>query len=125
MTDHQQTLLSGSHAVVTGGARGIGAAVTRILAAHGAKVTMLGRSTAPHGDLAGNPQLQYVQADVSKPATLPGAFAAARAGFGAIHILVNNAGQARSASLPSYSGTSWKLVRLTVSTFCTAQRKRK
>src|SRR5215470_17661042 len=107
MTDHQQTLLSGSHAVVTGGARGIGAAVTRILAAHGAKVTMLGRSAAPASDLAENPQLQYVQADVSEPATLPKAFAAARAAFGPIHILVNNAGQARSAPFLKTDAALW------------------
>jgi NAD(P)-dependent dehydrogenase (short-subunit alcohol dehydrogenase family) len=37
-------LLEGKHAVVTGGARGIGAAVTRVLLAHGARVTVLGRS---------------------------------------------------------------------------------
>ena len=74
--------LSDKHAVVTGGARGIGAAVTRILAAHGAKVTMLGRNDHPAPDLSGDPQLQYFQADVSKPAALPGIFDAARAAFG-------------------------------------------
>src|SRR5215472_7870005 len=38
--------LAGKHAVVTGGARGIGAAITHALLAHGARVTMLGRSPA-------------------------------------------------------------------------------
>ena len=33
-------LLSGKRAVVTGGARGIGAAVTRVLLDHGARVTV-------------------------------------------------------------------------------------
>lgn len=100
--------LVGRHAVVTGGARGIGAAVTRILASHGAKVTMLGRSEAPPRELAGNPQLHYVQADVSKPATLPRVFDAARAGFGPIHILVNNAGQARSAPFLKTDIALWR-----------------
>ena len=100
--------LADRHAVVTGGARGIGAAVTRILAAHGAKVTMLGRSAAPASDLAENPQLQYVQADVSEPATLPKAFAAARAAFGPIHILVNNAGLARSAPFLKTDVALWR-----------------
>lgn len=100
--------LAGKHAVVTGGARGIGAAVTRMLAAHGAKVTMLGRSVAPAPDLSGNPQLQYIQADVSAPATLPGAFAAARAAFGPIHILVNNAGQACSAPFLKTDVALWR-----------------
>ena len=100
--------LSDKHAVVTGGARGIGAAVTRILAAHGAKVTMLGRSERPAPDLTGNPQLQYFQADVSKPATLPAAFEAARAAFGPIHILINNAGQARSAPFLKTDAALWR-----------------
>lgn len=100
--------LADRHAVVTGGARGIGAAVTRMLAAHGAKVTMLGRSADPDPDLAANPQLQYIQADVSAPATLPGAFAAARSAFGPIHILVNNAGQARSAPFLKTDVALWR-----------------
>ncbi|HEY6970835.1 MAG TPA: SDR family NAD(P)-dependent oxidoreductase [Candidatus Angelobacter sp.] len=100
--------LADKHALVTGGARGIGAAVTRILAAHGAKVTMLGRSERPAPDLADDPQLQYIQADVSEPATLPGAFDAARARFGPIHILVNNAGQARSASFVKTDAALWR-----------------
>ena len=108
MTDSRQTSLADKHAVVTGGARGIGAAVTRILATHGAKVTMLGRRESPAPDLAGNPQLQYVQADVSQPATLPEAFAAARASFGPIHILVNNAGQARSAPFLKTDAALWR-----------------
>ena len=35
--------LQGRHAVVTGAARGIGAAIVRVLAAEGAVVTLLGR----------------------------------------------------------------------------------
>lgn len=100
--------LADKHAVVTGGAKGIGAAVTRMLAAHGAKVTMLGRSAAPPPDLAGNQQLQYIHADVSELATLPGAFAAACASFGPIHILVNNAGQARSAPFMKTDPLLWR-----------------
>jgi NAD(P)-dependent dehydrogenase (short-subunit alcohol dehydrogenase family) len=107
MANYQQAL-NGKHALVTGGAKGIGAAVTRILAAHGAKVTMLGRSEAPPKSLAGNPQLQYIQADVSDPATLPTAFDKARAAFGPIHILVNNAGQARSAPFLKTDIALWR-----------------
>jgi NAD(P)-dependent dehydrogenase (short-subunit alcohol dehydrogenase family) len=47
-------VLAGKHAVVTGGARGIGAAVTRALVEHGANVTMLGRSAAARAELAGD-----------------------------------------------------------------------
>lgn len=100
--------LAGKHAAVTGGARGIGAAITRILAAHGAKVTMLGRSPVPPPEMANHPHLQYVQADIAEPATLPGAFDAARTGFGPVHILVNNAGQARSAPFLKTDVALWR-----------------
>jgi NAD(P)-dependent dehydrogenase (short-subunit alcohol dehydrogenase family) len=100
--------LADKHAVVTGGGRGIGAAVTRILAFHGAKVTMFGRSAAPSSGLAGNLQLQYLRADVSEPATLSQAFSAARASFGPIHILVNNAGQTRSAPFLKTDVALWR-----------------
>lgn len=100
--------LAGKHAVVTGGARGIGAAITRILAAHGARITVLGRSPAPSPDIANRSDLQYVQVDIAEPASLPEAFASARAGFGPVHILVNNAGQARSASFLKTDVTLWR-----------------
>ena len=41
-----ESWLKGRHAVVTGGSRGIGAAVAEQLAAHGAQVTILGRDSA-------------------------------------------------------------------------------
>lgn len=100
--------LAGRHAVVTGGARGIGAAVTRLLAAHGAQVTMLGRRAAPPDDLAGNPRLHYVQADVCEPETVTRAFESARGRFGPVHILVNNAGQGRSAPFLKTDPALWR-----------------
>ena len=61
-------LLAGKHALVTGGARGIGAAVTRQLLTHGARVTTLGRTSAP--DQIEDPtgkhrELQHIVADVA------------------------------------------------------------
>lgn len=100
--------LAGRHAVVTGGARGIGAAVTRALVAHGAKVTMLGRSSAPPLEPADSSRLQYVQADVCAAESLPGAFDSARARFGPVHILVNNAGQGRSAPFLKTDFALWR-----------------
>ncbi|MBZ5506592.1 MAG: SDR family oxidoreductase [Acidobacteriia bacterium] len=100
--------LAGKHAAVTGGARGIGAAVTRALAAHGAKVTMLGRSAAPPLELANNPDLQYVQADVCEPDNVTHAFDSACAAFGPIHILVNNAGQGQSAPFLKTDLVLWR-----------------
>src|SRR5216684_2306957 len=100
--------LSGKHAVVTGGARGIGAAVTRALVAHGANVTMLGRSLAPAADLGDDSHLHYAQANVCEPESLHRAFDAARASFGPIHILVNNAGQGRSAPFVKTDFSLWR-----------------
>src|SRR5215471_6781869 len=100
--------LSGKHAVVTGGARGIGGAVTQSLVALGARVTMLGRSAVPPLELANKPNLHYVQADVCDEAALSRAFASARAEFGPIQILVNNAGQGRSAPFLKTDLALWR-----------------
>ncbi|MBZ5522509.1 MAG: SDR family oxidoreductase [Acidobacteriia bacterium] len=107
MEQSSQTL-AGRHAVVTGGARGIGAAVTRALVAHGANVTMMGRSAAPPPDLAGAPHLHYAQADVCLPEAVNTAFDSARACFGPVHILVNNAGQASSAPFLKTDFALWR-----------------
>jgi len=104
----KSSLLAGKHAVVTGGARGIGAAVTRALVAHGANVTMLGRSPNPSTDLANSPHLHYAQANVCEPEELHRAFDAARARFGPVHVLVNNAGQGVSAPFIKTDFELWR-----------------
>lgn len=104
--------LDGKHAVVTGGARGIGAAVSRMLVAHCAKVTMMGRSAAVPAERAGGPDVQYVQADVCDPGSISQAFDSARATFGPIHILVNNAGQASSAPFVKTDLALWRSMML-------------
>jgi NAD(P)-dependent dehydrogenase (short-subunit alcohol dehydrogenase family) len=92
--------LAEKHALVTGGTRGIGAAVTTLLLAHGARVTAVSRN-GPAGNAdpaAGTPrELDYITADVTDPAAVTRAFAQARSQFGCVDILVNNAGQAASA----------------------------
>ena len=46
MSDAVAGALDGRHAVVTGGGRGIGAAVAQTLAAEGARITLMGRDEA-------------------------------------------------------------------------------
>jgi len=79
-------LLSGKHAVVTGGARGIGAAVTRALLDRGARVTVLGRSAEPQTqgalDFKRSGQLGYAKADVGDPVAVAHAFESAHARSG-------------------------------------------
>ena len=84
--------LSGKHAVVTGGARGIGAAITRALTARGVRVTVLSRTPQ-----ALDVKCDSVCADVANADAVSAAFRLASERSGPIHILVNNAGQAASA----------------------------
>jgi NAD(P)-dependent dehydrogenase (short-subunit alcohol dehydrogenase family) len=101
--------LGGRHAVVTGGGRGIGAAVATALAAEGARLTLLGRDEARLKDtLETLPIGQAVRCDVTDEAGVDAAFAAARRAFGPVAILVNNAGAAESAP---FVRTSLELLR--------------
>jgi len=109
---HSSQLLSGKHALVTGGSRGIGAAVTEMLLAQGARVTSVNRtSTAmPNRAMAGESRdaLHHVAADISDPESVQKAFESARGRFGEIAILVNNAGQAASAPFLKTDAALWR-----------------
>lgn len=92
-------MLKGCHGLVTGAARGIGAAIARTLAAEGVMLTLLGRNEDTLQELAASLPGQHgiVVADVSQAGQVEAAFERARAERGPLHILVNNAGQAESA----------------------------
>lgn len=100
----------GRHALVTGAARGIGAAIARRLAEDGLRVTLLGRDRdalhAVEATLA--PGLHtVVVADVTDEAQVHAAFTEARALLGPIAVLVNNAGAAESAPAGRTSRALW------------------
>jgi len=110
--DQSSQLLSGKHALVTGGARGIGAAVTEMLLAHGARVTSVSRTgtAMPNRAMAAESRdaLHHVAADISDPESVQKAFESARGRFGEIAILVNNAGQAASAPFLKTDAALWR-----------------
>jgi 3-hydroxybutyrate dehydrogenase len=91
-------MLGNAHALVTGGSRGIGAAISRALTVAGARVTVLGRDAEALAAVvqAGDAQA-FVVADMTDEAEVTAACAKAALASGAIDILVNNAGAAHSA----------------------------
>jgi len=103
--------LAGRHALVTGASRGIGAAIAQALVADGACVSLIGRdSTALEsvvGTLGADDRALPIIADVTDGSSVRGAFATARARFGPVQILINNAGQAASAKFAATDEALW------------------
>jgi NAD(P)-dependent dehydrogenase (short-subunit alcohol dehydrogenase family) len=102
-----QASLSGRHALVTGGGRGIGAAIARSLKEAGAAVTILGR-TAATLDTAVSAGIAHhaAVADVTDTAALERAIAATAA-RAPLDIVIANAGAAESAPLKRTDRAMW------------------
>jgi 3-hydroxybutyrate dehydrogenase len=104
--------LDGRHALVTGGARGIGAAIVQALLRQGARVTILGRNESAlrqaAQSLAASGEVRHVRGDVADRASVTQAFMQAAAEFGRIDILINNAGQAASAPFGKTDDALWQ-----------------
>jgi len=99
---------AGRHALVTGGGRGIGAAIARALTGAGAVVTIVGRDPVPLTDLTEQGGAAgWERADVTDTAALAAAIARAEAARGPLGILVNNAGAAESAPLLRTDRALW------------------
>ena len=86
--------LSGKTVVVTGASRGIGASAARVFADAGANVALLARSAAPLEALAAEigTRALALSCDVADYAAVEAALTKAKSHFGALDILIANAG---------------------------------
>jgi NAD(P)-dependent dehydrogenase (short-subunit alcohol dehydrogenase family) len=100
------------HAIITGAARGIGAAIAHSLAAEGANLTLIGRNEKALYELVAHlpgQGLRHVQVvDVAEHEAMHRAIGEAVQALGPAHILVNNAGQALSQSIDKTDLALWQ-----------------
>ena len=112
MTESQQ-YLTDKHCVVTGGGRGIGAAIAEELARLGATVTIMGRDRGRLERELGQLKARFggehaaEPCDVTDQASVSRAFDAARVRHGHPWVLVNNAGAAMSARFTETTREAW------------------
>ena len=117
--------LAGQHAVVTGGGRGIGAAIARELASLGARLTLMGRTQATLDSTAASlredtgARVDVAVVDLTRPESIEAAFSKITAEIAGTEakggsqsdgasILVNNAGRAASAALMRETLEQWE-----------------
>jgi 3-hydroxybutyrate dehydrogenase len=96
------------HVFITGGGTGIGLATARALAPTGARFTLVGRDGARVENAAGEFEHAHgLSCDVADEGSVAAAFASARDRYGAIDILINNAGITPSSPLHKTTLAMW------------------
>ena len=110
-------MLKGKTALVTGSTSGIGLATARALAQDGANIMLngFGDKTAIENERAGlekefGVKARYSPADMSKPAEIAAMIAATEQAFGALDVLVNNAGIQHVANIEDFPVAKWDAV---------------
>ncbi|MCC4113802.1 SDR family oxidoreductase [Aromatoleum toluclasticum] len=109
--------LAGKHVVITGGGRGIGAAIAAAAAAQGAHLTLMGRTRGQLEERAAalraeagprGIEVHCEAVDVASADSVEAAFTAAARALGPVAVLVNNAGQAGSAPFLRTEPALWQ-----------------
>lgn len=108
--------LKGKSAIVTGSTSGIGLAIAESLAEAGANVMLNGFGTPD--DIASakakagafGTQVLYSGADMTKPSEIASLVDAAKSGFGAVDIVVNNAGVQYTSPLEDFPVEKWDML---------------
>ena len=111
------TILSGKTALVTGSTSGIGLGIAQALAEQGANIVFNGFGAAHEiaqlqADVAARFKVQtaYHNADMSKPAEIAALMAFAVDKFGAVDVLVNNAGIQHVANIEDFPLEKWDAI---------------
>ncbi len=111
-------LLLGKHALVTGGARGIGKAIAKKYAEEGASLALFGTNAAKGEEAVRELQeivgekgkVIFYTVDIAEGKQIEEAIGKVLADFGTIDILVNNAGITRDNLLLKLSPEDWDVV---------------
>jgi 3alpha(or 20beta)-hydroxysteroid dehydrogenase len=104
--------VEGKVALITGGARGIGAATARLLVAEGAQVVIADRLDDEGAGVAKElgDAATYVHLDVREYDEWQAAVATATATFGKLDVLVNNAGVVNGSTLQKFDHRQWQRI---------------
>ena len=108
--------VNGKVAFVTGGSRGIGLAIARVLAAQGVQVAVTGKSQShlsaarPKIEGAGPARVETLVADVRNYAEVERAIAATVSRFGGLDFVINNAGVGLFANVADMTPAQWSEV---------------
>lgn len=107
--DYLQQLFSlqGRTAVVTGGAKGVGAMISTALVNAGAQVIVIARPSEANARFAAEAGTRFVGADLATAAGVRSAADAVAQLTGKLHIVVNNAGSFTAAALDTLSEGAW------------------
>ena len=107
--------LSGKVAMITGGNSGIGEATARLFAREGAKVAIIARRenegrAAEKTIRSEGGEATFIACDVTSRAAVESATSETAHRYGALHVLVNNAGGGAREMFPDESDETWERI---------------